>query len=83
MLAKVQQTEFQIEKLRNVVGVGNCSAYQICVSPGTVLGRMGTVPHVDSYKAANHGSFREATAGVEQRDQQRAWLKRVVSSLKS
>ena len=83
MLANLQQTEFHIEKLRHIVGVGNCSAYQICATPGTVLGRMGRVAHADNRDAANQCRFEERTVGIEQRQDRSAWLKRVVSTIKS
>ena len=33
-----RQTQFKAEPLRNVVGIGNVTAYQICVSHGPAIG---------------------------------------------
>jgi hypothetical protein len=43
MSSNLRETVFHIEKLRNIVGVGNCSAYQICTSPGSAVGRIGRI----------------------------------------
>ena len=75
---QLRETIFQIEKLSNVVGIGNSSAYQVVIAPGRKVGKMGEVvemPDVNSHNDArfsNRRSFSRAGAGL------RTWL---ISSL--
>ena len=43
MNTELQQTEFHIEKLQNVVNVSGASAYQIFTYPGPVIGRISSI----------------------------------------
>jgi hypothetical protein len=43
MQSTIRQTIFQVEQLRNIVGVGDTTAYQIVVTPGANLGTLGIV----------------------------------------
>ena len=41
MNSNLQKTIVSVEKIRNVVNVGNCSAYQIYTRPGEEIGYLG------------------------------------------
>jgi hypothetical protein len=62
MHSDLRQTLFIIEKLKNVVNVGNCSAYQIFTSPGKQLGRIGTIVNTATQIPANEEEFRVKAA---------------------
>ena len=79
MSSNLRETVFHIEKLRNVVGVGNCSAYQICTSPGRALGRIGRIAGDDLRQATNMASFSAMSADRPAA----AWFIRVLRALKS
>lgn len=40
---ELRQTQFDVSPLRNVVGVGNVTAYQICVTRGSVIATLGAL----------------------------------------
>ncbi len=46
-------TIFQVERLKNIVGLGNVSPYQISMFIGDLLGKTGTVIDPASQEAAN------------------------------
>jgi ribosomal protein S5 len=50
MNSHLQQTVFSVEKIRNVVNVGRCSAYHIYTTPGDAIGYLG---HLEMRKAEN------------------------------
>ncbi len=58
MHSNLRQTQFSIEKLRNVVNVGSCSAYQIYTIPGKHLGQIGTIVNPARQIPANDSVFR-------------------------
>ena len=61
MNSKLQQTVFSVEKIRNVVNVGNCSAYQIFTTPGEDIGYLGNIEtHVASSAANDCSYFQES-----------------------
>jgi hypothetical protein len=62
MSSNVQETIFHIEKLRNVVGVGNSTAYQICTTPGRILGRIGAIEADAGSEAVNEDRHEAAGA---------------------
>jgi len=53
----LQQTLFEIEKLRNVVNVAGCTVLQIYTSPGKLLGDIGIIAHPNMRSAANEENF--------------------------
>lgn len=72
---KLRQTTFDVEPLRNVVGVGNSTAYQISVTRGRMLGRMGALNELQGISAHNDEHFpvnRSEDAG-----QRHSWFRRV------
>ena len=50
---ELRQTTFDVIPLRNVVGVGNSTAYQICVTRGKVHATMGKLDELADITAAN------------------------------
>jgi len=63
MHSNLHQTVFNIERLRNAVNVGSCSAYQIYTSPGENLGKIGTIINPTARLAANEKEFPVENAG--------------------
>ena len=64
MNSNLQKTIFSVEKIRNVVNVGNCSAYQIYTSPGEEIGYLGHLKlHTTEY-AANDVNYIQESPGV-------------------
>lgn len=79
MSSNLRETVFHIEKLRNIVGLGNCTAYQICASPGKTLGRIGRIAGDGLRQGANEASY--ATVSADR--PAGGWFIRVLRSLKS
>jgi len=52
----LQLTIFEVHKLRNIVGLGSASPYQISTFPSDSLGMIGTVIDPSKQAAAN-GNF--------------------------
>lgn len=68
-------TIFEVEKLRNIVGLGGASPYQISTFSGDLLGMIGTVIDPSKQAAANDDFEVPATAGSI------SWLKRTLGGL--
>jgi hypothetical protein len=81
MQSNLQQTVFHIEKLRNVVGVGNCAAYQICPTFGPEIGHMGRVPGGQTQTAANQDLFNDEPSKRERGVTNKRWLLRLITSI--
>jgi len=56
---------FHVEKLRNIVGQGGPSPYQITVSSGPSLGMIGTVVDKTDREAANSELFNPESANTK------------------
>lgn len=61
MQINLRQTVFQVEQLKNIVGVGQGTAYHIEVSHGPSVGTLGTVHGPYPSDAINDGRFEKAT----------------------
>ena len=57
MNSKLQQTEFSVEKIRNVVNVGRSSAYQVYTTPGEQIGFLGKLELPELHDCSNDDSF--------------------------
>lgn len=57
MNSNLQKTIFSVEKIRNVVNVGNCSAYQIYTIPGEEIGYLGHLGLHTAKNAANEVNY--------------------------
>lgn len=57
MPSNLRQTEFHVEKIKNVVNVGKSSAFQIFTSPGKLLGEFGVIVNPAKPESANDAYF--------------------------
>jgi hypothetical protein len=75
---ELRQTSFEAVPLRNVVGVGNSTAYQICVTRGKVLATLGSLEEFTNDSPSNSSRYDDnpEPASVTQT---RSWFRRVVS----
>jgi hypothetical protein len=78
----MQQTVFQIEKLKNVVNVGRSSAYQIFTCPGPVIGQFGTIANPETQCPANDARFNTATTAKTQVKQTGSWIKKALTAFR-
>ena len=83
MNSNIRQTVFSIEKLKNVVNTGRCSAYQIYTSPGEQLGIIGTIVHPETLIPANDEKILTETTGNTRDGVPTSWFKRALAALKS
>ena len=79
MSSNLRETVFHIEKLRNIVGVGNCTAYQIWTEPGKAIGRIGRVAGIEIRQAANP----DAPETARSDEATVSWFSRMLRALKS
>ena len=83
MHSNLRQTTFHIDRLENVVGLGRCSAYQICTSPGQPLGQIGTIAGWAAETPANEEEFpAEPTASTLEQGPL-TWFRKILIALKS
>lgn len=75
-----RQTQFKAEPLRNVVGIGNVTAYQICVSHGPAIGTFGTLEEFVNDSPANASRYEERNPEPASVVQPRSWFRRVLGS---
>lgn len=73
---KLQYTYFQVEKLKNVVGIGRSAAYQVITTPGEVFGELGAVANPANINAANDPQFSRIS-----KVRFNTWLKRSMTAL--
>ena len=83
MNSNIRQTVFSIEKLKNVVNTGSCSAYQIYTSPGEQLGKIGAVINPETLFPANDEIFFEEIKSNTKVSASTSWLARAFAALKS
>ena len=57
---KLHITVFQVDRLRNIVGQGNTTAYQIYTSEGDCLGVVGRIISCEKVAAANESRIEPA-----------------------
>ena len=83
MQHQLSQTVFQVEPLKNIVGVGGTAAYQIILNPGARLGTFGTV-NVPAYAdICNDPDFDMNSARLPGTRRIRPWFQRALATLKS
>ena len=83
MNSNIRQTVFSIEKLKNVVNTGRCSAYQIYTSPGEQLGTIGIIVNPGTVIPANDEKIQTETTGNAKDGVPTSWFKRALTALKS
>ena len=76
---ELQQTNFDVVPLRNVVGVGNSTAYQICVTRGKVIASLGTLEDFVNNSPANASRYEDGNPEPASATQTRSWFRRVMS----
>ena len=79
----MRQTIFSIEKIKNVVNTGRCSAYQIYTNPGEQIGAVGTIVNPATLHPANDENFVTETTGATTEGAPTSWFARALAALKS
>ena len=83
MNSNIRQTIFSIEKIKNVVNIGRCSAYQIYTNPGEQLGTIGTIINPGTLSPANDENFLTETESDTRKSVPTSWFTKTLASLKS
>jgi len=78
--AVLRQTQFNAVPLRNVVGVGNFTAYQVCVSRGKVLATPISVQDFIQDSPANASRYDATEPEPVSVTRQRSWFRQVLGS---
>ena len=83
MNSNIRQTLFSIERIKNVVNTGRCTAYQIYTNPGELIGTIGTIVNPATLISANDEKFLPETE-IEARERApTSWFARALAALKS
>ena len=82
MQSTIRQTIFQAEPLKNIVGVGNTTAYQIVATPGPALGTIGIVTVPVHAEICNDPIFARNSANESGESDRSSWFHRVLATLK-
>ena len=77
----LHQTLFQAQPLRNVVGVGDVTAYQIAVSQGITLGTFGEVVVPAQAEICNDPEFDRKIVRNAGRFPPVSWFRRMLATL--
>ena len=78
MRHQLQQTVFNVEPIKNVVGVGGTAAYQIEISAGPALGMVGAVS-VPAYADICNDPFFTQNSVI---NKTLSWFGRILATLK-
>jgi hypothetical protein len=78
---KLTESIFQIEKLANVVGIGNCAAFQVVIAPGKNIGVMGKVIDPSDINSHNDPVFSAKSSASFGTNGLGSWLKRSLTAL--
>ena len=76
---ELRQTQFDAVPLRNVVGVGNTTAYQISVTRGDVIATFGALQEFVNDSPANASRFENDKPEPASVTHMRSWFRRVTS----
>ena len=82
MYQEIRHTIFQVEPLKNIVGVGDITAYQIIVIPGTTIGTLGNVTVPAQAEIHNDSAFSRNSAMESGRFLLASWCRRALATLK-
>jgi hypothetical protein len=82
MQRNIQQSVFQVEPLRNIVGVGKITAFQIVVGRGPKLGNMGAVFVPAQADVINDPDYAQNAAAASGGNRLTSWMGSVLASLK-
>lgn len=80
MQSRIRQTIFEVEPLKNVVGVGNTTAYHIVVTPGATLGTLGIVTVPAYAEICNDPIFERNYANESSESNRLSWLRRALAT---
>lgn len=80
-LRQLEQTIFRVEPLKNIVGVGDISAYQIVIHTGPALGLLGCVSVPAHAEICNDPVFADDPAGSSVASRTGGWLRRRLATL--
>jgi len=83
MNSNLRQTVFGIEKIKNVVNVGRCSAYQIYTTPGKQIGFLGNLEMSRLNRSANDTNYAPESTRVVTSRAPAAWLRKTMTALVS
>jgi hypothetical protein len=72
---KMRLTIFEVQKLKNIVGLGHASPYQITTFSGDSVGMIGTITNSSQEDSANDNLAAPEKTG--------SWRQRIISSLSS
>jgi hypothetical protein len=79
---QLQQTRFQVEPLKNIVGIGEIVAYQIVITPGPALGMIGSVSVPAQAEVCNDSRFGKYSHAASGTGQVASWFRRALATLK-
>jgi hypothetical protein len=82
MYHEIRQTIFNVEPLRNIVGVGDITAYQIIVTPGETMGRLGEVTVPAQADICNDPCFTQNSAAESGWSRLASWFGSALATLK-
>jgi hypothetical protein len=80
MTSNLQQTTFNVEKIRNIVNVGRSSAFQIYTTPGEQIGILGKLEIAELDSSANDMSFIQEISENTNGRTPASWLKRTLTA---
>ena len=75
---ELRHTRFDAVPLRNVVGVGNTTAYQISVTRGDTLATLGQLEEFVNDSPANASRYDNDNPERASATQPRSWFRRVI-----
>jgi len=81
-LRQIEQTIFRVEPLKNIVGVGDITAYQIVIHTGPALGLLGTVNVPAHAEICNDPVFADDPTGFSVPSRMGAWFRRRLATLR-
>jgi hypothetical protein len=76
---ELRHTEFNVTPLRNVVGVGNVTAYQICVTRGSVIATLGTIEEFIEDSPLNASRYDDNNPEPASELARRHWFRSVIT----
>ena len=77
---ELRQTRFDVVPLRNVVGVGNVTAYQISVSRGRTIATIGSLEDFVNDSPQNASWYEDNEPELSSVISNKNWFRRVISS---
>jgi hypothetical protein len=80
-LRQIEQTIFRVEPLKNIVGVGDITAYQIVIHTGPALGFLGTVNVPAHAEICNDPVFTDEPAAGSAASRMGTWFRRSLATL--